>query len=169
MRRLVQSPNNAQSNHEDANGSLIAVSYEARAAGVRRNDRGIEATRKCPALNIVVVPVKHGKADLTLYRSASKRVMNVLSQAIQDQCPSESTVEIPIEVASIDEVYVDVTALVDSFMDQMKKNNDIWKSCIEESSQCTTVGGIETLSDAAQATNSLGQDRPTERFQASSC
>lgn len=153
--RLVQSPNNHQSNHQDVNGSLIAVSYEARAAGVRRNDRGVEATRKCPELNIVVVPVKHGKADLTLYRSASKRVMNVLSQAIYNQCSSEDTVEIPVEIASIDEVYVDVTSLVDSFMDQTKKKNDIWQSCIKESRQCTTVGGIETLSDAAQATNSL--------------
>lgn len=158
--RLVQSSNNTNGagSHEDANGSLIAVSYEARAAGVRRNDRGLEATKKCPALHIVVVPVKHGKADLTLYRSASKRVMNALTKAVHDIIPSSSgskTVDVPVEVASIDEVYVDVTKLVDTIMEAAETNDTRWESCIQEARACTTIGGIETLSDAAQATNAL--------------
>lgn len=59
---------------EDSNGGLIAVGYEARAAGVKRNMRGDEARRLCPQLVLVQVPTAHGKADLTLYRSAGKQV-----------------------------------------------------------------------------------------------
>ena len=42
----------------DDNGSMIAVSYEARAAGVQRGDRGRDAVKKCPELHVVQVPVK---------------------------------------------------------------------------------------------------------------
>jgi len=36
--------------------------------------RGDEARKACPELNLVQVPVAHGKADLTLYRAAGKQV-----------------------------------------------------------------------------------------------
>ena len=39
----------------DSNGSIIAVSYEARAFGVKRNMMGKEAKKLCPQLNIVQV------------------------------------------------------------------------------------------------------------------
>ena len=48
----------------NSNGSIIAVSYEARAAGVKRIMRGREARRACPQLQMVQVPTRHGKADL---------------------------------------------------------------------------------------------------------
>ena len=54
-----------------AGGSLIAVSYEARAEGVKRIMRGAEAKTTCPGLVLVQVPTSHGKADLTIYRDAS--------------------------------------------------------------------------------------------------
>ena len=67
-------------NPKNINGSLIAVSYEARNANVRRNDRGLEAIAKCPDdLVIVEVPKKNGKASLSIYRDASERVMLALS------------------------------------------------------------------------------------------
>ena len=40
---------------DKSNGSLIAVSYEARAAGVTRQMRGKEAREKCPELVLVQV------------------------------------------------------------------------------------------------------------------
>lgn len=80
-----------------SNGSLIAVSYEARAFGVKRNMRGGEARTLCPELQLVQVPTAHGKADLTLYRQAGKRVLDVLSR--RARC----------ERASIDECYLDLT------------------------------------------------------------
>ena len=36
--------------------------------------RGDEARKACPEVQLVQVPVKHGKADLTLYRRAGKQV-----------------------------------------------------------------------------------------------
>lgn len=44
-----------------SNGSLIAVSYEARAAGVKRNMRGGEARALCTDLQLVQVPTAHGR------------------------------------------------------------------------------------------------------------
>ena len=62
-----------------SNGSIIAVSYEARAHGVKRGMRGDEARRAHAEVQLVQVPVKHGKADLTLYRAAGKEVPSVHS------------------------------------------------------------------------------------------
>jgi DNA polymerase eta len=39
----------------DTNGSLIAVGYEARAAGVKRSMRGADAKKVCPNLQLVQV------------------------------------------------------------------------------------------------------------------
>ncbi len=64
----------------DSNGSLIAVSYEARAAGVKRGMRGNEARKLCAALQIVQVPTSHGKADLSIYREAGAAVLAILSR-----------------------------------------------------------------------------------------
>ncbi|KAL4428594.1 hypothetical protein ABPG77_008906 [Micractinium sp. CCAP 211/92] len=81
----------------DSNGSLIAVSYEARAQGVKRNMRGNEARAACPDIQLVQVPTAHGKADLTLYRSEGKRVLDILARLAKT------------ERASIDECYLDLT------------------------------------------------------------
>ncbi|GAB4815654.1 hypothetical protein N2152v2_002700 [Parachlorella kessleri] len=81
----------------NSNGSLIAVSYEARAAGVKRNMRGDAARALCPDLQLVQVPTAHGKADLTLYRDAGKRVLDILAR------------KATCERASIDECYLDLT------------------------------------------------------------
>ncbi|KAK9830086.1 hypothetical protein WJX72_009709 [[Myrmecia] bisecta] len=81
----------------DSNGSLIAVSYEARAFGVKRNMRGDVARQACPELQLVQVPTAHGKADLTLYRDRGKLVVDILSRL--SVC----------ERASVDECYLDVT------------------------------------------------------------
>jgi nucleotidyltransferase/DNA polymerase involved in DNA repair len=39
----------------NSNGGLIAVSYEARAAGVKRSMRGLDAKKVCPDLQLVQV------------------------------------------------------------------------------------------------------------------
>ena len=57
-----------------SNGSLIAVSYEARAQGVKRNMRGAEAKTFFPDLVLVQVPTDHGKADLNIYREAGRNL-----------------------------------------------------------------------------------------------
>ncbi|BFI31800.1 DNA polymerase eta [Marchantia polymorpha subsp. ruderalis] len=78
-------------------GAIIAVGYEARHAGVTRIMRGDDARKLCPDINLVQVPVAHGKADLTIYRDAGTEVVEIFSR--MGIC----------ERASIDEVYLDIT------------------------------------------------------------
>lgn len=151
QRRLIVKEGSIRCN-DDANGSLIAVSYEARAAGVKRNDRGLEAIVKCPMLNVVQVPVKRGKADLSLYRSASSRVFKVLVDSIR----SHSNCSMAVEIASIDEVYLDVTKIVKHMLEN-KQNS--WDELITVASRVTTVGGIETMTDDTYAANALNKNQ----------
>lgn len=81
-------------------GAIIALSYEAKAAGVRRNMRGEEARRACPGIQLVTVPVANEKADLTCYRTAGSDVFELLSR--------QGAI---CERTSIDEAYIDVTSL----------------------------------------------------------
>jgi DNA polymerase eta len=61
----------------NSNGSIIAVSYEARAKGVTRQMRGAEAKKKCPDLILVQVPTAFGKADLAMYKKAGDGMLPV--------------------------------------------------------------------------------------------
>ncbi|XP_068654580.1 DNA polymerase eta [Aristolochia californica] len=85
-------------------GGLIAVSYEARKHGVKRSMRGDEAKEICPSIQLIQVPVAHGKADLNSYRHAGSEVVSVLAR--KGKC----------ERASIDEVYLDLTDAVESML-----------------------------------------------------
>ncbi|XP_048452959.1 DNA polymerase eta isoform X2 [Rhincodon typus] len=60
--------------------------------------RGQEAKKKCPQLQFARIPEARGKADLSKYREASVQVLSVMSRFAV------------IERASIDEVFVDLTA-----------------------------------------------------------
>jgi nucleotidyltransferase/DNA polymerase involved in DNA repair len=88
-------------------GSLIAVSYGARAKGVKRSMKGKEAKQACPEVVLVQVPTKHGKADLTIYRTAGENVVKLINQHLTKSI---------IEKASIDEVYLDITEEVNARM-----------------------------------------------------
>ncbi|XP_078428686.1 Y-family DNA polymerase H isoform X2 [Wolffia australiana] len=85
-------------------GGLIAVGYEARKFGVKRSMRGDEAKMVCPDIQLVQVPVARGKADLNLYRDAGSEVVSIL--AAKGRC----------ERASIDEVYLDLTAAAEQML-----------------------------------------------------
>lgn len=163
--------------HPNANGSLIAVSYEARAQNVKRNDRGLEAVRKCPELAIIQVPVLHGKANLSIYRSASERLMTALHSFISQSCNDlyqemntdassssyrASSKSIPLEKASVDEVYLDISTPVEKIFELCTKNKcwgKLYETLTREhgASAHTTIGGLETR-QAAIATNSLSKD-----------
>ena len=95
---------------DNSDGSLIAVSYEARAAGVKRQMRGQEARKACPDLVLVQVPCSHKKSDISLYREAGAEVVTVLAR-FATAC----------ERSSIDEVYVDITAAA---RDEMRMGHD---------------------------------------------
>ncbi|CAI7888054.1 unnamed protein product [Closterium sp. NIES-53] len=93
---------------------LIAVNYAARARGVQRHDRVFQAKQKCPELQLIHVETvggapgagrNAGKVSLERYRAASQRVF----AAFRRVCPS-------VERASIDEAYMDVSAMVDAML-----------------------------------------------------
>ncbi|XP_072952423.1 DNA polymerase eta isoform X1 [Typha angustifolia] len=107
-------------------GGLIAVSYEARKFGVKRSMRGDEAKKICPSIQLVQVPVAHGKADLNIYRAAGSEVIEIL--AMRGKC----------ERASIDEVYLDLT--------------DAAKSMLLE----IPSGMLESITEEALKSNILG-------------
>lgn len=88
-------------------GGIIAVSYEARAHGVKKNMWVDDAKKLCPDLEVARVRESHGKADLTHYREASVEVLEVMSRFAV------------IERASIDEAYMDLTAAVQQRLKDM--------------------------------------------------
>ncbi|KAM3606534.1 uncharacterized protein V6R79_018181 [Siganus canaliculatus] len=94
-------------------GSIIAVSYEARAHGVSRNMWVDDAKKLCPDLQVARVRESHGKADLTLYREASVEVIEVMSRFAV------------IERASIDEAYMDLTAAVQQRLKNMTDEENL--------------------------------------------
>ncbi len=66
-----------------------------------RSTTGDEALKKCPEIQLVRVPVKRGKADLTCYREIGAEVIRALARFTEQ-----------VERASIDEAYLDITRLV---------------------------------------------------------
>lgn len=113
---------------------LIAVNYPARARGISRHMRAKEAKSKCNDLVLVhveTIGVDHlstedsnkvdnhtlendrlnKKACLERYRLANAEILDVLHAEIPT-CP--------IEKASIDEVYIDVTTLVDTELERKR-------------------------------------------------
>lgn len=85
------------------------MGYEARKFGVTRMLRGNDAKKKCPDIQLVYVPERRGKADLSCYRQAGAEVIQILSR-FSDH----------IERASIDEAYLDITNCVHRRIQQME-------------------------------------------------
>ena len=106
--------------------SIIAVDYEARKYGVKRNIRGNEARQKCPLIRLIHVPEKRGKADLTKYRHAGAEVISILSR--YTSC---------IERASVDEAYLDITNSVFERMEALS-----FKSVLSSDLPSTHVAGL---------------------------
>jgi DNA polymerase eta len=129
-------------------GSLIAVSYEARAAGVKRNMRGSDAKKVfvtsicelteisflssiildrcqiCPQIILIQVPTTHGKADLTIYRDASAEIVNVLLTSI-------FTKHCIVERASIDEVYIDLSQQAEQMLTDQVCDKNAFRGLID--------------------------------------
>jgi len=89
-------------------GGIIALSYEAKARGVRRSMRGNDARVVCPDIRLVTVPTANEKADLTRYRNAGSSVFEVCARH-SDLC----------ERTSIDEAYLDITLQARTLLSNM--------------------------------------------------
>lgn len=190
VRPLSETVSNRPQSHEGTNGSMIAVSYEARRQGVKRGDRGMDAVNKCPGLFIVQVPVKRGKADLTMYRRASNRIIDCLLQSILDFPGTDiKRSEFKVEKASIDEIYIDLSIPVDLMTRRIHSIGDrdktdaippsddaetvsklqLWKHVIHHAKEVggTSIGGIEIMTETARAANQLSKNevRKGSKFQ----
>lgn len=113
--------------------SLIAVNYPARDAGIHRHHRVEEAKRICKNLRFVHVatykkgedsfkywdrprPATH-KVSLDPYRKESKAILDLISRYHKK-----------VEKASVDEVFIDVTADIDQVqLDELGESDDISK------------------------------------------
>ncbi|QQP52330.1 DNA polymerase etalike, partial [Caligus rogercresseyi] len=90
-------------------GGIIAVNYEARAFGVTRNMRGMDAQAKCSEIRLV-------RADLSKYREAGKKVISAIT---------EFQPGFILERASVDEAYMDITAVVNATVSQNVDLSDL--------------------------------------------
>lgn len=115
---------------------IIAVNYPARDRGVTRHMRGDEAKEHCADIELVRVPNIREKADLSKYREAGKRVAAVLQ-----------TFTPLLERASVDEAYLDITALV---VDRTKQLNQGTFTLSPERLVGTYAVGYETINDFVQ-------------------
>lgn len=127
------------------NGSIIAVSYEARARGVTRFFRGREAVAKCPDIVLIQVPTAHGKSDMGIYRTCGSRSLKI----IREVCGSGALVE----KASVDEMYLDVTAPARRLLTQ-RSHADIFAEALATGTH--VAGSAEAAEEAGRGAQPTG-------------
>ena len=120
------------------NGSIIAVSYEARARGVTRFFRGREALAQCPEIVLVQVPTAHGKSDMGVYRAYGARTLKL----VRETCGAGALVE----KASVDEMYVDLTAPAKALLATARCHADVYAEGLAAG---THVAGAAEAADEA--------------------
>ena len=134
-----------------ANGSIIAISYEARKLGVTRFFRAREALGVCPELVVVQVPTAHGKSDMGLYRAFGARTLKIIGEV----CGAGTKVE----KASVDEMYVDLTAPARLLLSMTGSYQDIISSAAAAATH--VAGAAEAEAEAelgAQPTGILARN-----------
>ncbi|KAL4003789.1 impB/mucB/samB family protein [Acanthocheilonema viteae] len=121
-------------------GGLLAISYEARSFGIKRGMFGEEAKALCPDLTLCYVPMgEHvDKADITRYRDASAEVFKVLL---------EFDSRITVERASVDEAYLDLSALVQHIFETTDPSTKYGKPNAVDSFPTTHVADGADLND----------------------
>lgn len=99
---------------------------------------------------MVTVPTAHGKADLSIYRDAGNRVVDVLKK---------SCTRCIIEKASIDEVYIDVTEEAMHRLNTLDFANDILPVC--RSSSCVAGQDLDEVALSLSLSTRCPQKKPT--------
>uniref|UniRef100_A0A0N4ZYD2 UmuC domain-containing protein n=1 Tax=Parastrongyloides trichosuri TaxID=131310 RepID=A0A0N4ZYD2_PARTI len=115
---------------EYSDGQVIALSYEAKALGLKRGMKKREVVGVGPHINIRKMPLStnSSSSDRTKYEMESMKIFNVLKEFANNTT---------IEKASIDEMYFDLTDHVndimknsfDDFLNKMLKDNTIFERC----------------------------------------
>lgn len=129
-------------------GGIIALSYEAKAAGVTRSMRGQEAKKLCPNIQLVTVPVMNKKADLTKYRQAGGEVFSICGKHEGAIC----------QRTSIDEAYLDITEAATRLLQTLVKKP--FAESLSEDAKKTFIVGL----DKADETCATEGKCPLEAF-----
>ena len=121
------------------NGSIIAVSYEARARGVTRFFRGKEAVKQCPEIVLVQVPTAHGKSDMGVYRMYGAKTLKLVRETIGGG--------VAVEKASVDEMYVELTAPAQALLSTARCYADVLAEALTANTH--VAGAAEAVAEAA--------------------
>ena len=136
--------------------SLIAVSYEARAAGVTRMMNTGAARKQCPELITVMVPTAHGKANMAVYKEAGQAVCEVLSDFAEK-----------VEKRSVDEVAVDVTRAAKDLLETTPFADILEEALAPGSHQADSAATLE-MARESHAANRKGSKAQKERLERTS-
>jgi DNA polymerase eta len=129
-----------------SNGSIIAVSYEARARGVTRFFRGREAVNTCPELVLIQVPTSHGKSDMGVYRDYGARALKL----IQTTCGAGAI----MEKASVDEMYIDLSKPAHAALSAASDYSELLREA--EAAGTHVAGAAEGAEEAAMGAQPTG-------------
>ena len=130
---------------------LIAVSYEARAAGVKRQMQAGQARKACPRLVTVQVPTEHGKANMSIYKEAGQRVCDILA-----------TFADRVEKRSVDEVAVDVTGAARRLL-ETTPFDDILREALQKGSHLADSQASLEMARETHASTRAGSSNQRER------
>ncbi|KAH8051617.1 hypothetical protein JL720_15105 [Aureococcus anophagefferens] len=129
---------------------LIAVSYEARAAGVKRQMQAGQARKACPRLITVQVPTEHGKANMSIYKEAGQRVCDILA-TFADRVER-----------SVDEVAVDVTGAARKLL-ETTPFDDILREALQKGSHLADSAASLEMARETHASTRAGSSKQRER------
>lgn len=128
---IVGNPNARETNK----GVVLTCTYEARKFGVRSGMSMFEALKKCP--QAIIVPPSRSE-----YSETSRRIMAYLKG-----------LGVPIRIASIDEAYLDITDLVDSWKEAFNLAWKIQEDLYEMEKLTCSIGIAPTLKIAKIASD----------------
>jgi DNA polymerase eta len=140
--------------------NLVAISYEARAKGVQRFMHIQEAKRLCPDLVLIKTALSHGKISNELYREASRSFFDAVARFGH-----------PVEKASCDECYIDLSAAVASLDEngyaELSHQMDLKNACSSKNDDgarpfrfCSYSTEKKALTAAMAETHAVGAIHP---------
>ncbi|CAJ0941534.1 unnamed protein product, partial [Mesorhabditis belari] len=139
-------------------GGVIALSYEARRAGVKRGMMVPQVKACCSEVNICVVPFgEHAdKPDINKYRLASAEVFEIINTFDE---------RIVVEKASVDEAFLDLTQLVEEMIATEGRDEALRRYA----SEWKTIFPTSHLAEGADKNDSYNREESFERWITGHC
>jgi len=148
--RIVYSHDGKLRMNTASNGSIIAISYEAREKGVTRFFKAKEAMEACPGLVIIQVPTAHGKSDMGIYRTYGAKTLQIVTEI----CGPGTLVE----KASVDEMYVDITKPAKALLTEAQGSSESLATIAAPTHVAGAAEGEEEAQMGAQPTGILARN-----------